>query len=110
MQQLFGSQEGHVDLAQPVVDLDELVSRTHQVNEFRYALGMRIYANPYSRGLEKAEVVRDIHEQQEAWLDLGVDYAVHAAQLRGGELRKVPFLEPKPITVAEIEYPFEAIL
>jgi hypothetical protein len=55
----------------------------------------------------RGEWLKALSELQGEWLDLSVDYILHAAEVRDGDISKVPFLEPKSISDdPQIYYPF----
>jgi hypothetical protein len=102
----FGHEPAESELEHVSIAKSELITRTHQVNNFREETVANLYSQKPVRGVRKALIARRLADLRRAWYELGVDYILYAAQQRGGELAKVPFLEPKTIAAAELVYPF----
>lgn len=102
----FGKLPDQQDLAYKANSLGELVELTHTTNESRLEIIKQLYDGKPLLGLRKVVALMRLMRNQREWLDLGVDYVIYAAQKNDGDLTKVPFMQPLPITHAEVEYPF----
>jgi hypothetical protein len=98
------------------VELDELIGRTDEANEQTNAI-IRELHNRNRRAGTLFNYIKFINSRddwlqalsllQETWLDVSIDYITYAAEVRGNDLSKVPFLEPKSISDnPQIYYPF----
>lgn len=101
----FGKFPVSSDLSQETVRLEQLVSATTELNDRNYSdlNKMSSYTRP-----RKAGTIIKLQRMQREWLNLSTDYILYAAQIRGGNLSTVPFLEPKSYSDSpQVYYPFE---
>jgi hypothetical protein len=103
----FGRMPSAEDLRMARVLPETLISQTHATNQLRLSTIEKISRDEdFDLPLNKVNYSTRLERLQNAWMNLGVDYIVYAAQQRGGDLASVPMMQPKSITDAEIYYPF----
>jgi hypothetical protein len=122
----FGGQVLGVDLRKSIagrfsesntVELSRLADATNAANDQTYFTLRTLHDRNrrsdtlfnYVRFLNtRGDWFKELSSLQNTWLDLSVDYISYAAQARGKDLSKVPFLEPKSISEnPQIYYPFK---
>lgn len=104
----FSSLPNNDDLILPTITAGELVTQTKEVNRFRLETLSALHDDPrHKQGLRVLFYHMRLSRLQQRWLELGVDYTLHAAFVNGGTLDKIEFLEPLPITKAQPYRPFD---
>lgn len=88
--------------------LDEIAERTLMLNDKQQTYVEQLHLTGRDdAGRQTSPTVNTVLALQKEWVDLVVDYAVFAANERGGKLSAVPFLEPKSISDdPQVYYPF----
>jgi len=96
--------------AEKVITIDDLTSRTAQMVKVAVdSLGFVHSRAKFDIGRESTETAESLKSNQQGWLELGIDHIAFAAQLRGGSLTEVPFLEAKSISEEpQVYYPFHS--
>lgn len=106
---IFDSSPSEDDLAIPRISTDEMREKTFAVNQLRSTVHGAIHSDAdYKAEGHRFGHHRRLRNLQRDWLNLGVDYVVHAAEVGGGKLEPVIFREPKTITEAREFHPFLA--
>ena len=97
---------GTQDLRNKVISVEELMDATNEANEQRLEALKYLFDGKKIFGMRKVLYAARLANEQKAWLDLGVDHVIFAAQQKDGTLEEVAMLEPKSITDAGVYYPF----
>jgi hypothetical protein len=101
----FGELPSSQDLQDSTVSFGDLQIMTTLANTNRFELMKKLFDQKRIFGTRRAIYAVRLMRSQKLWTDLAVDQILYAAHKHGGDLAKVPFLEPKSITHAELVYP-----
>lgn len=101
-----GEQPSHpTNLPEEQLNYAGLLSKTIDANANRYKMMAERFHNKRIFGMRIPITAAWLRHGQGMWLDVATDYVLYGAQRHGGDLSKVPFMQPMPITQSEMVYP-----